>query len=545
MYLVAAGMRSAHMALPTEGSPYPPAYNRRKRASGAPLRVITFGLALLGLCMAGAWWFKASSNPAANTTPGASPTPTIPQRPTHTPTPMPLPSPTPTPWPWSRVPTRYDIRVNYDFARQTAIVSQQVEYTNVFQDPLDTLVTILDPLRYSGAVLLRSVRINGDNAEWSASKDSVTRLELKLTPSLAPGETLRVTLEYALFLPRLAQQMHPYAATLFGYTQRQANFVDWYALIAPYHPQQGWLAYRPWFHGEYITYPLADYSVRWTLQDPPENLKIATNLEEVPCPEAQNPNERCFQGRQIRQAVFSFSPYYQAKSLTTATKIHLEGFFFPFEAQMGQAVLQTVADALEVYTALWGPYHHKRLVVVQGDSPTSMEADGLIFINQPLFDAYDGDPQSLLVTIAAHETAHQWWFAQVGNDQAQHPWMDEALATYAELLFYERKHPASVPWWWEQRIDAFSPDGYIDGAIYDYSGWLLYRSAVYLNGAYFLHRLRDRLGDDLFFAFLQAYASQRRFDIALPQDFFQVLSQFAPRDAWEQVVAAYMQNPSP
>jgi hypothetical protein len=31
-----------------------------------------------------------------------------------------------------------------------------------------------------------------------------------------------------------------------------------------------------------------------------------------------------------------------------------------------------------------------------------------------------------------HEIAHQWFYGLAGNDQYQHPWMDESLATYAE-----------------------------------------------------------------------------------------------------------------
>jgi hypothetical protein len=33
---------------------------------------------------------------------------------------------------------------------------------------------------------------------------------------------------------------------------------------------------------------------------------------------------------------------------------------------------------------------------------------------------------------AAHETAHQWFYSLVGNDQARDPWLDEALAAWSE-----------------------------------------------------------------------------------------------------------------
>ncbi len=36
--------------------------------------------------------------------------------------------------------------------------------------------------------------------------------------------------------------------------------------------------------------------------------------------------------------------------------------------------------------------------------------------------------------VAVHETAHQWFYAMVGDSQALHPWLDEAFAQYAEQL---------------------------------------------------------------------------------------------------------------
>ncbi|MDT4944376.1 MAG: hypothetical protein QOH14_1109, partial [Pseudonocardiales bacterium] len=46
-------------------------------------------------------------------------------------------------------------------------------------------------------------------------------------------------------------------------------------------------------------------------------------------------------------------------------------------------------------------------------------------------------PSSILMldgsrVVAVHETAHQWFYAMVGDSQALHPWMDEAFAVYAE-----------------------------------------------------------------------------------------------------------------
>jgi len=46
--------------------------------------------------------------------------------------------------------------------------------------------------------------------------------------------------------------------------------------------------------------------------------------------------------------------------------------------------------------------------------------------------------KNYLTTLSVHETAHQWWDGLVGTDQALEPWLDEALATYAERIFYQK-----------------------------------------------------------------------------------------------------------
>jgi aminopeptidase N len=41
--------------------------------------------------------------------------------------------------------------------------------------------------------------------------------------------------------------------------------------------------------------------------------------------------------------------------------------------------------------------------------------------------------------VIVHETAHQWWYSMVGNDQILEPWLDESLADYSEVVYYDEK----------------------------------------------------------------------------------------------------------
>jgi len=159
-----------------------------------------------------------------------------------------------------------------------------------------------------------------------------------------------------------------------------------------------------------------------------------------------------------------------------------------------------------------------------------MEFSALYFHSRHFYDQFDGSVQNYLTTVAVHETAHQWWFEGVANDQALEPWLDESLATYSEVLYYEALYPELVPWWWSYRIDFYKPNGYIDIPVYQGQNDDIYKHTVYFNGAHFLQDLRARMGDESFFAFLSDYFEQNRGEIVTREDFFALLDRHTSVD---------------
>ncbi len=488
---------------------------------------------------------KRGLPPLPTAPPTATQRPTATLHPTSTPRPTATLQPTPTPWPWSQPRVVYDLDVTLDYFVQQAQVMQRVRFTNTGEETLDHLVFVLEPARYPGVLYLQNVQTGPPGGLRVALYElEQHRLTVHLREPLAPGQMAEVLLTYVLYLPRLERYPAPDTSHIFGYTSRQTNLVDWYALLAPHHPEQGWLVHAPWFYGEHLVYPVADYTLRFTVRNVPPGLQVVSNGDQIPCPEAP-PEEvlvRCYRLENARQLVLSLSPYYRRVEAQNPTGPLVEGYFFMAEEAYGRDMVAASLEALETYTALFGPYHRKRLTLVQGDFPDGMEYDGLFFVSSRFFDFYNGDRASMLITITVHETAHQWWFAQVGNDQALHPWMDEALCTYAEALYYEHQYPQGLNWWWTYRVDYYKPRGPVDGDIYQYMGWRPYRDAVYLNGAHFLQDLRESIGDAAFFTFLQTYRKRWQGRIAYPQDFFQALEEAAPREKWLPVVTRYFQN---
>jgi len=207
--------------------------------------------------------------------------------------------------------------------------------------------------------------------------------------------------------------------------------------------------------------------------------------------------------------------------------VTITSYTFPAHAAAGERALQTAAESVQLYGELFAPYPHDTLAVVEADFLDGMEYDGLFFLSNGFYNLYNGQDGDYLVALAAHETSHQWWYGLVGNDQATQPWLDEALATYSEKIFYEKLYPQALDWWWQVRVRYYQPSGYVDDTIYNphhaTQPYRAYRDAVYLNGAVFLDELRQLVGEDVFWSFLHTYATHYSRQIATTQGFFDLL----------------------
>lgn len=454
-----------------------------------------------------------TSIPAALTAP---PTPTAAQEYTQT-IPTPTAFPTHPPALEKLEKPQYSLAAVLDYQNHYLSVEEEIRIPHPANAPLDNIILIVSPNNWPGVLTIQEI---------SAGKLIVGGYEIngiKLTidfsdPGWVPGEILDLHIRYALELPPIGKGAE-LGTSPFGYSSVQTNLVDWYPMVPPYQDDQGWVIHDPWKFGEHLVFPAADFEV--SLELSPAGLTAAASS--VPLKEG---NPALYSLESARNFVFSISPdYYVLAEDLNGTRVL--GYSLPGYHDSGRAVFDATVEALGLYADLYGPYGQSGLSVVQGDFDYGMEYEGLYFQGRGYYDTYNGSQQSYLVTIAVHETAHQWWFGKVANDQALEPWLDEALCTFSELAYYEQLYPQSVDWWWRTRVNYYDPEGRIDRSIYDFEKmsdpYLNYRNATYLQGAKFLAALKDELGDEVFYDFLSEFVVQNRDQISSKQDFFSLL----------------------
>lgn len=452
------------------------------------------------------------------------PTPTVDTLPTITP-PLPTSTPapptlTPTVIPVPRM-TEYTLEVDFDVSIQRITVHETIRFMNNSRSMIQDLSLMVEANLFPDCFHLTKLSWN-DNTAIENHQLSSNVLTIPLVEPLPPTEDIQLNIDYYLDLPYT--QDYSSRPVPFGYTDRQSNFIDWYPFLPPYNDESGWIANGPGYFGEHDVYEIANYSVTINTINAPANLIIAaSSLPEI------NGNTYRYTHEKARNFVWSASALYIVSEIQVGDTL-VRNYSFPFNPAANQQALTDTAAALELANRLFTLYPRKSLSVVEADFMDGMEYDGLFFLSRGFYNNDIIPPRAYITIIAAHETAHQWFYASIGSDQAKESWLDEALCTYFERLFYENVYPDDLNWWWTTRILYFAPDGYINLPIYDYQGYTNYRNSVYLNGAIFIEQLRQQIGDEAFFAFLKDYTTTFSGQQVNSHDFFDLLTKHTDED---------------
>ncbi len=456
------------------------------------------------------------NDPYTPTIPFPDPTSQEISQPSPTPTPVLTPQPTSIPL----VRSQYSLAVVLDYPNQRLDVEERILISHPSTNILNNIDLVVPPNSWPGVFSIQEISAGDLSVNGYGTSGVVLSIEIG-SPGWQPGKILDLLIKYSLDLPQ-QNAREGFGPSPFGYTTLQTNLVDWYPMVPPYQDDLGWIINDPWLFGEYLVYPAADFEVRLELGGP----GLIAAASSAPLNDGDPLN---YSLKAARNFVFSISPSYVVlEEEVNGTKVL--GYIFPGYQIPGQAAFDATVEALVLYSELYGPYGQSVLSMIQADFNHGMEYEGLYFQSRGFFDAYDGSEQSYLIAIAAHETAHQWWYGKVANDQALEPWLDEALCTFSELVYYEFLYPQSVDWWWGTRVNYYDPNGRIDRSIYEFQEYidqyLNYRNATYLQGAKFMAALKNELGDEQLYDFLREYAIRYQDQIVTSEDFFQLLGDF-------------------
>ena len=390
--------------------------------------------------------------------------------------------------------------------------NQEVFYTNQEDVELHEIYLRLFPNLADGRTTIHGVWINGQEvAPTFELRDSAMRLPLQ--PALAAGESVVIKIDFEVEIP--SEGGGNYGTFVFN--RDILALAHFYPMIAVYD-DEGWNLEIAPESGDVVYADSSFYLVRLSA---PAGMQLAASGVEI---EGGGDGER----QLVTYAAGPARDFYIAGSAGFAVYSQQVGdtvvnsYAFPELEPRARDVLQWSVAALQTFNEQVGPYPYRELDVVT--TPTlalGVEYPGIIAINMDLYDPQESRyPPVVLESTVAHEVAHQWFYAVIGNDQLDDPWLDESLTQYATYLYFaDTGSPGDANGFRQSLVQRWQA---VDGAeipigqpVAAYEG-AEYSAIVYGRGPLFFETLAMEMGEDAFDAFLRDYYATFKWDIATP-----------------------------
>lgn len=482
------------------------------------------------------------------------------------------------------VPVLYQIELQIDPASSSYKGHQKVTFTNHEQKSTNYLLFCLYPndpsLTKTKKKLMgiSNVRLNNSLARF---EEKGPALRIFIDKALQPGDTAVADFDFQATIPEQTEKKDLFTETLdqllgilnptttandkdYGIFSSNKDIINlglWYAALSKYD-QEGWDEEAYSGIGDVSYFDPADFRVSIIA---PAGYSVATTGSTIrTLPRKSGQMEHQAESTMTRDFAIEISRKYEEKvaiqHLTT-----IRSLFLPEHRDSGEKVLEWAVQAFSYYEQSFGPYPYRELDVVEAPlygGAGGVEFPGLVTISSMLYredksveskdvlkTMMSGNPmfQQLLEFVVAHEVAHQWWNAVVGSNSKQHPFIDEAMANYSAVLYFENFYGREAA---EQQITLQMKINYqlhrlLGGKdqpvllpAAGFKGPLEYSAIVYGKGAIYFDRLRALVGDPIFFHAMKAYYNKFWFGIAGPDDFTKILQQQTP-DKSERIQALY------
>ena len=390
----------------------------------------------------------------------------------------------------------YDARLQLWWTQHRIRVDATLKVTNTSAAPIDHLALNMIPLRL-GSAAIETVTVDGVPVPATRSDQT---LVVPFGGVLPAGGATTVRVVYRATL----------RTTLSGsdWMFTKANgIVDLYRWLP-------WVSQKTTFtrpnHGDPFVTPSSP-SVRVRIVTD-RRLTIASTGERV----GQSTDGRTldFVASNVRDFIVTAAADYRGISTVVGDNV-IRVYYRP--GAPGPAMLSKTVAAFRALENLLGPYPYRTLRVVQSSGRYGMEAPGMVWIPT-------GTPSANLRYLTAHETAHQWFYGLVGNDQARQPFADEATADFVARYVTGTRRASRCS------------TGRLDLQIYDYSA-ACYYERIYIQGGNLLETARQRIGSTAFWAAMRGYIADHRYGLSTTRALLQALDDATPTDLGKTLFA--------
>lgn len=440
--------------------------------------------------------------------------------------------------------SRYEITATYDEENKTVTASMSLSYYNGTEAILDELCFHLYPAafregaRFSpvpkdavssaypaglsyGGIEIGKTTLGGAEVATAIEGEDEDILVVKMSgEGLYPTERAELTVDFTLTLPEIRHR--------FGYQGTRVNLGNWYPIACAF--EDGNFVTDPYYStGDPFYSDCADYKVSVTV---PDGLTVAASGRVTGADNADGTKTFSSEILAARDYAAVIGEFKMLGSKEGDTDVN---YYYISDPEPEKALAAAV-DAVKTFSDKFGEYPYESMSSVETQFlQGGMEYPGLAMIS----DALTGD---IYREAIIHETAHQWWYAAVGNDEVRYPWLDEGLTEFSTSIFYRENPAYEVDY--EKRIadalgayvlyfDAFGnadSDTSMTRKVCEYDSAFEYTYMTYVKGELMFESLRSVIGDEKFFAGLKDYYSTYKFKTAKPDDLIGCMEKASGRD---------------
>lgn len=220
--------------------------------------------------------------------------------------------------------------------------------------------------------------------------------------------------------------------------------------------------------------------------------------------------------------------------------------------------IRYIKNTLKNYSRWLGeyPYNVATVVVGKQNKEDGMEYPTITYINIE-------DSSWMIRDLISHELGHNWFYGILASNEREHPWMDEGMNSYYDNRWIEEnritdpKILATIPQKYQSQKND-NPNAGIEtifnsllgihkniaidtnAVAYpkEYYGLLVYEKA-----AYWLKKLEQKLGQNVFDSVMKTYYQQWKFKHPYPQNFKTIIEQVSAKNIDDHFAKLYNNKP--
>jgi hypothetical protein len=402
--------------------------------------------------------------------------------------------------------------------------------------PVQRAGTVVEVPLEGGAV---SSGVKGAPADGKGGADGVSRVPSAsngVPPAAGAAEPVTLELAFTMTLPLNQGRM--------SLDEHAIWLGNWLPVLAVCD-RNGWHLdpYEP--IGDPFYSETSDYSVNATVPEGYQLASTADDRQEAGFTSAPGLKTYRLRAENVRDfALVIMDRTYQRTETTVGGTTVRSWWRTTDDPGQARLVHDAAVKSFAYFQHQFGPYPYREYDVVRtGGGINGMEYPGLVFLDGRHYEQVFAQS----IAAVAHETAHQWFYGIVGNDQVNEAWLDEGLTEYASLSFLERWYPPLGDALVVQRlVRGTAADAYAEKNVRPWQPLRLfpdndsYSDLVYSRTASMLWLLREAWGEERLNRMLRQFVTSHRFGVATGADWKAALSREAGEDA-EPFVAYWLQ----